>query len=293
MGLRQRPLFYLLCCGLLLGVTMNLAKLAGELSIPPVTYLFWSIAGAALVQVAVAQWRNPLPPLSKRTLEYYTAAALLGIAGPKLILFAAIPQVGASFIALIMALPPALTYVGALSLGMERFSRWRASGVVAALSGTAILTERQLGIPDAPTGWILIALLGPVLLAMGDIYRTLRWPQGVSPGALSPGVLVCAALILFGASFSTPWPLLAQQPAHWALIAVQAGVFTVQFHLLFKLQKTGGPVFLSLLGATGAVVAVPIAIYLLGESVPSGLLPGSLLIGMGIALLTFSQSKAA
>jgi drug/metabolite transporter (DMT)-like permease len=75
------------------------------------------------------------------------------------------------------------------------------------------------------------------------------------------------------------------------VIIIQAGVFAGQFLLLFVLQKTGGPVLLSLLGSVGAVVGVPVAIFLQGESPPAGLFLGASLIALGVALVTWGGVK--
>ena len=294
---RQRawwvPLLYLLSGGSLLGVSTNLAKLAGETHLPPLAFLGWSIVGAAFVLMVVAARRRDLPPVNARTLEYYTVSALVGVAGSNLIFFSAIPHVGAGFVALIISLPPLLTYLGALALRMERFQMIRAAGVVAALAGAGVLAARKLSAPDADVFWILLALVGPVLLAIGNLYRTLRWPEGVSADALAPGMLVAAAVMLLGAGylpgFSLAVPMDRSLPL--VLIAVQAFVFAGMFLLLFMLQKTGGPVLLSLLGSVGAVVGVPVAIFLQGEAPPEGLFLGAALIAAGVAQLTLGRTR--
>ncbi|MEH6640862.1 DMT family transporter [Vreelandella glaciei] len=287
------PLLYLLAGGALLGLSTNLAKLAGEMQLSALAFLFWSILGAAIILLAVAAYRRHLPPVNLRTVEYYAVSALLGVAGANLLFFSAIPHVGAGFVALIITLPPLLTYVGALTLKMERFQLLRAAGVMSALAGAFTLAFHKLSAPDADYLWILLALIGPVLLAIGNLYRTLRWPVGVSSDALAPGMLIAASMLLLGVGllpgFSLHVPMDRSLPMF--LIVVQAVVFAGQFLLLFLLQKSGGPVFLSLLGSVGAVVGVPVAILLQGETSPEGLLPGILLIGAGIALLNIGKAK--
>ncbi|MGQ7261621.1 EamA family transporter [Vreelandella sp. V005] len=287
------PLLYLLAGGALLGLSTNLAKLAGEMQLSALAFLFWSILGAAIILVALAAYRRHLPPVNLRTVEYYAVSALLGVAGANLLFFSAVPHVGAGFVALIITLPPLLTYVGALTLKMERFQLLRAAGVMSALMGAFTLAFHKLSAPDADYLWILLALIGPVLLAIGNLYRTLRWPVGVSSDALAPGMLIAASLLLLGVSllpgFSLHVPM--DRSLSIVLIAVQAVVFAGQFLLLFLLQKSGGPVFLSLLGSVGAVVGVPVAILLQGETAPEGLLLGILLIGTGIALLNIGKAK--
>lgn len=287
------PFVCLLVGGALIGISTNLAKYAGEIGLTPLAFLFWSITGATIILLLVAIIRKELPPLNTRSFEYYFVAALVSVAGSNLLLFSAIPHVGAGFVALIISLPPLLTYLGALTLRMERFNIIRAFGVAAALTGAGVLAARKFAAPDASVFWILIALCGPVLLAIGNIYRTLRWPDKASPSALAPGMLIAAALLLLGFSvlpdFSVNIPLGEWLPL--GLIIIQAGVFAAQFLLLFVLQKTGGPVLLSLLGSVGAVVGVPVAIFLQGESPPAGLFLGASLIALGVALVTWGGVK--
>ena len=287
------PVLCLIVGGGLTGISTNLAKFAGEVGLTPLAFLFWSITGAALILFSYALFRHELPPLSKSTLSYYLVAALVSVAGSNLIFFSAIPHVGASFVALIISLPPLLTYLAAIILRIERFNKLRALGVVAALVGAGVLAARKFAAPDASVFWIGLALCGPVLLAIGNIYRTLYWPDNLSPSALAPGMLIAASVLLglfsILPNYSLAVPLAEMLPL--GLIAVQAFVFAGQFLLLFLLQKTGGPVLLSLLGSVGAVVGVPVAIFLQGESPPEGLFLGASLIALGVVLVTYGGVK--
>ncbi|MBK7522572.1 MAG: DMT family transporter [Gammaproteobacteria bacterium] len=286
------PLLSLLSGGALLGLSTNLAKLASEAYLPPLAFLCWAIIGAALVLMVVAALRRELPSVSIRALEYYAVSALVGVAGPNLIFLSAVPHVGAGFVALIISLPPLLTYIGALALKMECFQAVRAAGVVAALVGAGILAAEKLSTPDADSFWVIFVLVGPVLLAIGNLYRTLRWPKGVSADALAPGILVAAAMMLLGAGFLPGFSLAVpmDQSLSFILIAVQALVFAGMFLLLLLLQKAGGPVFLSLLGSVGALVGVPVAIFLQGETPPEGLFLGATLIAVGVTMLTIGNA---
>ncbi len=288
------PLLLLLSGGLLLGLSTNLAKLAGDIGLAPLALLGWSMTGAATILLIVAAARRSPPPVNKRTLTYYAISALVSVAASNFIFFSAIPHVGASFVALIITLPPLLTYVGALALKMERFQTTRAVGVAAALAGAGVLAVSQLRMPQAEVFWILVALVGPVFLAAGNLYRTLRWPEGVSAEALAPGMVTGAAIMLLMAGFLPGHSLVVptDRSLPFVLIVIQALLFAGQFQLLFLLQKTGGPVLLSLLGSVGAIVGVPIAIFLQNEAPPQALIPSAALIALGIALVAMSQAKA-
>ena len=287
------PLLCLLAGGALIGISTNLAKYAGEIGLTPLAFLFWSITGAAVILSVYALLRRELPPLKKPILSYYFVAALVSVAGSNLIFFSAIPHVGASFVALIISLPPLLTYLAAIVLRIEPFTKIRALGVVSALAGAGVLAARKFSAPDASVFWIVLTLCGPVLLAIGNIYRTLYWPANLSASALAPGMLIAAsgllALVSIVPHYSLAVPMTGLLPL--GVIVLQAFVFAAQFLLLFLLQKTGGPVLLSLLGAVGAVVGVPIAIFLQNESPPEGLILGASLIALGVILVTYGGVK--
>lgn len=289
------PLLCLLATGMLLGCITNMAKLAGDAGLSPVSFLAWSVSGGALILLAVNAVRRRLPRLNKRSLEYFLIAGLVSIAAPNLILFAAVPHVGVSFVALAVAFPPLLTYLGALALRMERYSHRRAAGVLLALSGAAYLAMLKLQAPDAPTLWIIATLFGPVLLAIGNIYRSIRWPEGARPDELAPGMLGAAGLLLliFGLLPGSTLGVPAATDLPLILIAVQSVLFALQYFLFFILQKTGGPVYLSLMGSVAAVFGVPIAVFLLGETPPDGLFIGAALIAAGIWFVTRGAARKA
>ncbi len=277
----------LLAGGLLLGISTNLAKIAGAAGINPLAFLAWSLAGATLLLATVSRLRGHTTPVTRRSIEYFVVSGFLGIAGSNLIFFSAVPHLGVSFVALMISLPPLMTYVGALMLRMEAFCWWRASGVMLALAGAAWLILGRWAMPDAEPFWIVLTLVGPVLLSAGNLYRSRRWPPGASAESLAPGMLMGATAILWlagllpGASLALP----AESGHAAVLIAVQAAVFAGQFLLLFVVQKAGGPVLLSLLGGVSAVFGVPIAMLLLGEPALPGLPASATLISAGIACM--------
>ena len=282
----------LLGAGGLLGVSTNLAKVADGVGIAPLAYLTWSLVGSALLLTAAGYLRGQTAKLNRRSVEYFVIAGFLSTAGSNLIFFNAVPHLGVSFIALMFSLPPLLTYVGALVMRMERFCWWRATGVVLALSGTALLVIRQWAAPGTDRFWVALALLGPVLLSVGNLYRTRRWPPGASAESLAPGMLVGAIAILGLFSLLPGWSLSipTESPYAFALISVQAVVFAGQFLLLFVLQKAGGPVFLSLMGGVSAVFGVPIAMVLLAEPALPAFLPSAALIATGIVVMLWGMT---
>ena len=296
------PLLCLLGAGSMMGLSTDFAKLAPGAGLPPFALLAWALAGATLVLTLIGAVRGRLPSLNVRTVEYFLVAGFVGLAAPYLIFFSAVPHVGASFVAVSLALSPLYTYAGTLLLGMERFDVWRALGVVLTLAGSLLLAVLKLSVPGAPTFWIVATLSAPVLLAAGNIYRTLRWPPGSGSDQLAPGMLGAAALVLlvvgalpggFGAIPDLSLAVPTGDAAALLLIVAQAAAFAVVFLLYFVLQQRGGPVYLSLLGSVAAVVGSVIAIFLLGEAAPQGLVVGGALIALGVGLVTCGGAKGS
>jgi drug/metabolite transporter (DMT)-like permease len=143
---------------------------------------------------------------------------------------------------------------------------------------------------ETHTGGLFATLAIPVLLAIGNIHRSRAWPTGARPDALSPAMLMASALLLIvfgpltGLSYSAPVYL-----NQYGLIAVQAGVFAVQYLLFFVLQQRGGPVLLSLMGAVAAIVSVLIAVFVQQETAPPGLAIVAALIGGGVTLMAVAS----
>ncbi len=293
------PLTYLLAGGALLGIATNLAKLAGDLGLSPLAFLTWSQLGAVVLLAAYALKTREVPQLNAATLSYFAVAGLVSVAAPNLLLFAAIPEVGAAFAALALALPPLLTYLGALSLGIDEFSWVRIGGVTAAIGGAVVIAVYKLSGGEVSGLWIGIVLIAPVSLAIGNLYRTARWPEGASPESLAPGMAAAGAILLLltgGIAALGGWlpetltlAFDVRQPRLLALVVAQALVFGLQTVVLFRLQRAGGPTYLSLLGSVGAVVGVPIAVLLLGEDWPAGLAIGGSLIAAGVLALTYAR----
>lgn len=283
----------LLSCAALVGLSTNLAKVAHQQGLTPLSFLTWSLAAATLILSCAFFLKNQRPLVNKKAVKYYFIAGFFSVAGSNLIFFSAVPHVGVSFVALVVSLPPVLTYLAALSLGMEVFSRWRAAGVVFALTGTVIVVDAKWSLPETNHLWILITLIGPILLASGNIYRTRHWPEGAKAEVLAPGMLLAATATLILVAIAIPELSLRAliNTENIVLIGCQSIIFAGQFLLLFILQKLGGPVFLSLIGAVSAIFGIPFAMLLFEEPMLPALVPSATLIIAGVICMMKGQGQ--
>lgn len=278
----------LLATGTLIGSTANAAKLAGSLSLDPMTFLTWTVLGASLVLTVVARSFGQWPTLDRRTGEYFVVSGLLSVALPNAMAFLAISQVGAGFVALSFAFPPLFTYLLALFARLEGLRLLRAVGVSLGVVGAIILARSKLAEPGGDPYGIALALGMPIVVASGNIYRTLRWPPGASALALAPGMLLGASLFLV--TYSALSGKILDVPFDRTPVALlliwQTITFSTMYVLYFILQRVAGVLYLTQIGSVGAIAGAAIAVVVFGEALPPVLPVAALFIAAGVYLVT-------
>lgn len=286
------PLLCLLVVGGAIGVTNNVAKVGLGYGVPLLGLLFWAVVGGAILLGIMAAAARRLPRLDRRTLIYGLVSGLLLMAMPTAITFLAAPHVGSGFVSLSLAFVPLITYVFAVLLRIEA-NRWvRLAGVVAGLAGALLLAFGKTRMPDAQPAWIAATLAIPVIIAVGNIYRTLRWPPGAASISLAPLMLTGAALWLLPAALPHAEAVLASRPGI-ALAALQAAIFALTYSVYFVLQRIAGAVYLSQIGSVGAVTGAAIAVIAFGEAMPPGFAYTVALIVAGLALFNIRPKPTA
>ncbi|WP_421724249.1 EamA family transporter [Bauldia sp.] len=269
-GAQALPFVLLMITGTLIGVFAVLAKAAANTGWDPVAYLFWGLAGSGIALTAAAVVTRQQLPHNRHALLYYLGSGLLSGALPNALSFAAVPHVGASFVALGFAFPPLLSYAMALVLRMERYRTLRTIGLLLGLVGVVIIVIEKLEIEGDSVFWIAIALTAPVIVAGGNIFRSLFWPPGATPSSLVPGMLLAATLLLAPYLVVNDIPIAPPLTAETVGLAlVLVAVFAGTFRLIFLLQSIAGPVYLAQIGSVGAAAGAALAVAIYNE--PAGI----------------------
>ena len=286
------PILLLLVTGSLLGVSIPLGKLAGDAGLPPILWAFVISSGAALVLGAVLAARGALRIPDAHGVRYFAVTAAVSYALPNLMLFSVIPKVGAGYAGIMFTLSPIVTLLLSVIVGVRRPNKLGIAGIGIGFAGALLvaLSRGGLGQP-APFAWVLAAMLIPLSLACGNIYRTLDWPKDAGPIELAVGSNAAAAtalllltFILYGTSgfaglAGVPLLTLAQ-------VVAAAGMFAV----FFRLQAVGGPVYLSQIGYIAAAVGLFAGVVVFGEHYPLLTWVGVALIAAGVTMTTRAQS---
>lgn len=269
-SLLPRPLLIALLLaanGFLLAVTLVLSRTAQGMGLSPVTYGFWMSVGAGLL-LALYAGRHLLDMARPGMAKYAAISGMLSLAAPQLIMFTVLSHIGAGLASLVYALPVLLTFLFARMLGLEGKNGFRMAGaLVGTFGATLLLMPSDGGLPMSALPWMALALLVPVILASGNIYRAVAWPEGAKAPVLATGT-VMTSLVVFALA-SVPFGVSLDfrgVDGVWPFLAVQGFVTAGQFLAYFALQRVAPPVIFSLIGQVTLLFGLPMGAMLLGES---------------------------
>ena len=283
----------LLMSGSLIGLSFPMAKLASASGITP---LFWAMltslgAVAALLPALLVQRRLRLP--SGKQLRYCLIAGPLSFAAPNVLLVISVPHSGAGYTGLMFALSPLFTLVFATLLRQQTTNGLGIVGVILGMLGAiAVSISRGNANDTLGLGYLLLALCIPVLLAMGNIYRSWDWPAGAAADELalwSHSFATISYLLLIISIDGTD--SLSQWTIAPALSSVQLLIAAATAPLVFRLQLRGGPVLLSQLGYVAASISMIISASLLGEQYSPEAWTGAVAIVLGILLSSAAAKR--
>ena len=293
---RFEPLLLLFAAGGFVGLIFPLARLAGSQGLSPITYAGLSAAGVSLVLVVISHLSGEGVRTRGSELRYALLAGQFTFAIPFGTLVAIIPLAGSGVPAILQSLAPLITLGIVYGLGLERPSLARSVGLAIGFAGVLlILFSRGAGADAsaAALGWYFIALVTPLSLAFGNVYRTIAWPAGSRPLPLATLTLAAAALglALLGAIFAAVGVvdgLWRGLQGGWYLIVLQSLCTGIGYAFFFRLQQVGGPIYLSQISYVNTGVGVAFAVVAFGEHLPLTVWIAVACIFAGIALVTLT-----
>lgn len=283
----------LLVTGALLGLTPPLGKLAIASGVSALLWAFVISCGAGgVLQLMLVARRRPFA-VTGHKLRYFFVAAAISYAIPNVLVFSAIPHLGAGYTAVMFTLSPVITLTLSMLLGVRRSNLLGMAGIAVGFVGAVMVvtTRGEAGQPAAIV-WLVVGLLIPVSLAAGNIYRTMDWPHGAGPIELAAGSHLAAAAMLLVAIVVmgeiASFRLLAGIPL---LVTAQAIAAAAMYAVFFRLQVVGGPVYLSQIGYVGAAVGLAAGVVFLGERYAPLTWIGAAIVAVGVLMTTKAQSS--
>ena len=190
-----------------------------------------------------------------------------------------------------VATSPVMTALLSILLKVKPPSPLGLAGIALGLAGAVtIIIARNAGLGGGDAHWLLLAVLIPVFLGIGNVYRSMGWPQGAGMRLASAVNLAAVPPLLVLAWMWSGIDLepLARVPL---LVLGQLIASTIMYLTFFRLQAVGGPTYLSQIGYVAAVIGVGAGVTLLGESYPAMVWAGVAVVVAGVALTTLAQFR--
>lgn len=289
----NRPLLLLIGTGAFVGLNFPIGKLAMSHGVDPALWAAVISFGAGLALLLITQLTEYENPHSAPIAKFAIISGFVSYVVPNFLTYLIIPKIGSGLVAIMFALSPVVTALLSILLRVRPPDRFGLAGIALGLAGAlTIIFSKTANIGATQDLWIFVALLIPVFLGLGNVYRTMAWPPGASPRRLAALTNLAAVPFLLAATFAqantidlTP---LATIPT---LIAAQLAISTAMFLMFFRLQQIGGPTYLSQIGYVAAAVGVIIGVVVLGESYPLSVWIGAGVVAAGIAFSNYGQAK--
>ena len=281
----------LVVTGGLLGLTLPFGKLATAGGVPAMLWAFVISCGAGTVLLIALFATGNRVSLTTHKLRYFAIAAAISYAIPNMLMFSAIPHLGAGYTGIMFTLSPVITLVLSILLGVRRPNMLGVIGIGVGFVGAVLvaMTRGEAGQP-AELSWVLIGLLIPLSLAAGNIYRTFDWPQGTGPIELAVGShLAAAVMLLIGILSLLGAGAFASLGGLPLLVAAQVASASLMFVFFFQLQAVGGPVYLSQIGYVAAAIGLISGTAFLGERYQALTWIGAAIIVAGVLMTTRAQ----
>ncbi|MGL4489344.1 MAG: DMT family transporter [Rhizobiaceae bacterium] len=291
--LLDSPGFLLVIVGALLGANFPIGKLAAEAQVPGIVWAALLSLSASLALGAFVAMRGKKMPLDAHHLRYFAVTALTAYALPNTLVFAAIPHLGSGLTSIFYTLSPIITLALSALAGLRKPRILELAGIAVGFAGALMVVSGrgEIGRP-AEMIWVLAAFMIPVSLALGNVYRTLDWPENADPIWLAVGSHAVTGLALAALSLlfhsSTEIARVASVPGAVLLQMIAA---SLMMPLFFRLQRVGGPVTLSQIGIVAAGVGIGIGSVFFGERYAAIVWVGVAIIIIGVALTVLSRLR--
>jgi drug/metabolite transporter (DMT)-like permease len=240
------PTVLLLVGGTAYGSVFAANKIVIEAGFPFIAYTFWQACLAALFYLALTALLKAPPKLNPAHIRQYAVTSFLGIVAPVLMLTFAAGKLPAGVVILVIALTPALTYVFAFLLRIERFRGLSIGGVIFGFAGVLLIVLPEGGLPNPEmVGWLLAALIVPLAFATNNVFIASTRPVDAASSTLACGLLISATVVtlpimLIEHGFYVFWQ--APAAAQWGLVWA-AAVQALVIYCLFEIIRRAGPVF--------------------------------------------------
>ena len=266
-----------------------LNKFAVDGGVPPFAFAFWPMLFAGILLLGLAILRGETPSLKFVYLRAYLTIGIFIMGAPMAVLTFLADKLPQGLISMVVILSPALTYLFAILLGIDRLKLLSVVGLAVGLGGILLIVLSDVSLPERDmVWWLLLALLAPVLLGLGNVLTALVRPPMMPPTVLAAGMLLTAAAMLAPLMAASGQLYLfdgAAPGVNWNFL--YATLLNSIFYVVFlEIIRISGPVFFSQMNYLSVAAGFGWGMVLFGERYSLYVWGGTALMAMSVLLLT-------
>jgi drug/metabolite transporter (DMT)-like permease len=282
---------------ILTAVWYLLMRIATEGGVPYLGVAFWQCAGASAIAGTVILLRRKRLPLSRRHLVFYAISGLFGAVVPYVVTAAAAPRIPVGVLGMGLTIEPALTYLIALPLLLERFRSSRFAGILLGVAGLLLIVVPEAALPSpAMVPWVILALALPVSQAIWSTYLAAARPPAGDSQVLTFGLVTAGAAMLLPAALATDslWWLDGDGPNTdlWWPVAVLAVMNSFGWIIGFEAVRLAGPVFYSAYSFIAVPLTIAIGMVVFAEHHSSWIWGALVLLLASLYLVNMTMTSA-
>ena len=249
-------------------IYLCLLRVATEAGGPPLGFIFSHTLGSAVLMLLILAVRRTRVPLGGAHLRFYAASAFFGLAIPYLAMTFASPNIPVGLLGMVNTIEPALTYLLALVLLLERYRWLRFFGLLIGIAGLALILLPRASLPSREmVPWVLVGLAVPVSWSIWSNWIAYARLPGVDSAVATFGLLVLATAMLLpiAAAMGELWWLEREHARLWWLVPVFAVLNVWLWVASFECIRIAGPVFYSVWAFVGTPLTIGAGMIFFGE----------------------------
>jgi drug/metabolite transporter (DMT)-like permease len=290
-----RRLFLLLFLSIGSSAYLLFLRIATVGGVPTLGFIFWHCLGGTFLMVAIVAVRRTRVPMGREHLRFYAVSALLGLAIPYLGITIASPKVPVGVLSMTITIEPAITYLLALVLLLERYRTLRFLGLLLGIAGLMLIVLPEASLPSREmVPWVLIGLAMPIGGAIWSNWIAYARPPAVDAAAATLGLLGLGTVMLLPAVIAMDelWWFDAERIHLWWLIPVFAVLNVWVWFTGFVCVRVAGPVFYSVWPFVTTPMTMAVGMVIFGEKYSAWIWGALVILLTSLYLVNLTMASA-
>ena len=288
-GIGLLALILMLVGGSIAPLRFVINKFAVEGGVPPFAFAFWPMLFAGVLLLLIALARGERMSIERTHLRAYLLTGIFVLGIPMGVLTFLADRLPQGLISMVVILAPTVTYLSAISFGIDRLRWLSIVGLVLGVAGILVIMLPDVSLPErGMVWWLLLALLAPISLGLGNVLTAVTRPPAMPPAVLAAGMMLSgAALLLPAMALSGQFYLFNDSASGTNWHFLYATLLNAVFYTLFlELIRISGPVFFSQINYVAVATGFGWGMVVFAERYSLYVWGGTLLMALSVLLLT-------